>query len=749
MQEGQLAIEVRVIVTLTIGIKRPGLKVTNSTRVCSAHFAPGCFIPYVRSPSLVKPAAKERRPLIRYRYTAPSLASLAKIAIEREFRENDELESECTTLKTSNSQLLCTTSTLNTTICRLESQLSESSANMQQLQARVRMAEMTITELTKMIDEFDAMRKRHEGEVEELMKGVSKLTMEHECLRSEVKSYERCKFRLRVENFSNDDSGIHYYTGFLTWKIFIAFFNSLEPYDLSNLQYVGRDRTFPPGDKRGPPRALNPMNEFFLTLVRLRLGLQERDLADRFGISQGTVSVIINTWLSLLHHHLSQLKFWPSLDAVKKHMPKEFSTSAYSNTRVIIDATELFIEKPSDLSLQSVTWSNYKSHNTLKGLIGISPFGGVTFCSELWAGSISDIELTRKSGLLDLLESGDNVMADKGFNIDELLRECGVTLNIPPFMKDGSLSEDDVVLTIHVERAIERIKNFRILSGNIPNSIHASTVNKMFYVCAMLTNMQSPLVKPQGSSPELSKQEIKSKLKVSPNVQKQIERSTKEQSKNKLWYTLRSMRLTSSNFGRVFKRRVVVNTLAKELLSANKMFTTDRMPAPLKWGIEHESVAYKEYVSKLATSSPTLQVTKSGLWIDLNTGWLACSPDGLVWDGNEQLVGILEIKCPYSAREMTISEACQKISSFLCLSTEGGIKLAHSHNYYYQVQGSLPSPVPSGVTFMCTRPLKATLKELYPIWISGTVLKRNLATFMIPIVSPYYARNRFKAQNII
>ena len=236
---------------------------------------------------------------------------------------------------------------------------------------------------------------------------------------------------------------------------------------------------------------------------------------DRFGISQGTVSVIINTWLSLLHHHLSQLKFWPS----KKHVHAQgvlyFSIQEYLSFHRCY--TELFIERASDLSLHSVTWSNYKSHSTLKGLIGISPFGGVMFCSELWAGSISDIELTRKSGLLDLLESGDNVMAEKGFNIDELLHERGVTLNIPPYMRDGSLSEDDVVLTrsiaslcIHVERAIEQIKNL-ILSDNIPNSIH---VNKMFHVCAMLTNMQ----------------EIKS------DAQKQIERSTEEQSKNKFWY---------------------------------------------------------------------------------------------------------------------------------------------------------------------------------------------------------------------
>ena len=95
--------------------------------------------------------------------------------------------------------------------------------------------------------------------------------------------------------------------------------------------------------------------------------------------------------------------------------------------------------------------------------------------SNLWAGSISDIELNMKSGLLELLQVGDNSMADKGFNVEDVLKQCGLTLNIPPFISNGSLSQHDVKLTrdvaklrIHVERAIELIKNFRILDGTFP-----------------------------------------------------------------------------------------------------------------------------------------------------------------------------------------------------------------------------------------------------------------------------------------
>lgn len=49
--------------------------------------------------------------------------------------------------------------------------------------------------------------------------------------------------------------------------------------------------------------------------------------------------------------------------------------------------------------------------------------------SSLYTGSISDKEITRVSGLLDLLEPGDTVMADKGFEIGDMLREKGIGLN--------------------------------------------------------------------------------------------------------------------------------------------------------------------------------------------------------------------------------------------------------------------------------------------------------------------------------
>ena len=135
-------------------------------------------------------------------------------------------------------------------------------------------------------------------------------------------------------------------------------------------------------------------------------------------------------------------------------MPKVFKQQ-YPTTRVIIDATEIFIQQSSLPKLQQCTFSIYKYHNTYKGLIGISPSGAVTFVSKLYHGSISDKELTHQSGLLDLLAllgCGDSVMADRGFDILEYLAPIGVKLNIPPFLCGKSQLESSELVNMRLPK---------------------------------------------------------------------------------------------------------------------------------------------------------------------------------------------------------------------------------------------------------------------------------------------------------
>ena len=65
-------------------------------------------------------------------------------------------------------------------------------------------------------------------------------------------------------------------------------------------------------------------------------------------------------------------------------------------------------------------------------MAGITPSGVISFISPLYGGSISDREIFLQSGLLDKLEVGVAVMADKGFNIADILENKGITLNIGP-----------------------------------------------------------------------------------------------------------------------------------------------------------------------------------------------------------------------------------------------------------------------------------------------------------------------------
>ena len=336
-----------------------------------------------------------------------------------------------------------------------------------------------------------------------LLQENSELRAKNEELLFEKISQKEETRELSLEKFKDDDKLFKFYTGIPDYPSFQALFRFLGP-AAHNLVYKdsktnsGKIVT-PEYTKRGPKRPLTPEQELFLVLVRLRLGLLEEDLAYRAGISQSRISRIRITWFDFLHCRFRALPIWPSRSSINDTMPQCFKET-YPTTRVVIDCTEIFIEMSSSVRSQSVTYSNYKHHNTAKALIGITPAGAVSFASDLYTGRTSDKQATRNCGIINLLEEGDTIMADKGFDIADDLPH-GISLNIPPFLrgKDSLSIEEEketrkiASVRIHVERAIARIKTFKILSTVFPLSM-AVELNKIWVICAYLTNFLPPLI---------------------------------------------------------------------------------------------------------------------------------------------------------------------------------------------------------------------------------------------------------------
>ena len=251
--------------------------------------------------------------------------------------------------------------------------------------------------------------------------------------------------------------------------------------------------------KRNCSRALSSWEEYVLTLVRTRKGFDVRFLADTFGISHGQVSRTYNTWVTFLSLELSFLVPWPTQAEISAKLPKRFAK--FSNVRVIVDCMELYIQKAHLPSGQKISWSSYKHSNTAKVLVGITPCGVISFVSALWSGTISDKEIFRRSGIIQMLQEGDGVMADRGFLVRDLLVTKKVHLICPAYCKGPRLSVKGVTysrrvaaLRSHVERYILKLKLFRILSGVIPLSMK-SMLDPIVKLCAALANLGKKSIK--------------------------------------------------------------------------------------------------------------------------------------------------------------------------------------------------------------------------------------------------------------
>ena len=129
-------------------------------------------------------------------------------------------------------------------------------------------------------------------------------------------------------------------------------------------------------------KTLSLFQEFVMVLIKLRLNVPNLDLAYRFEVSLSTVSRVFKAWWEVLDVRLSPLISWPEREELWRTMPRCLQYSFGKATTIIIDCFEIYIDRPLNLLARAQTYSHYKSHNTVKVLIGITPQGSVCFVSK-------------------------------------------------------------------------------------------------------------------------------------------------------------------------------------------------------------------------------------------------------------------------------------------------------------------------------------------------------------------------------
>ena len=133
---------------------------------------------------------------------------------------------------------------------------------------------------------------------------------------------------LTAEDLKGDDLKTRFYTGFVNFGTFMVIFNSLSLITGKLSYWNGKDslkeKEYLENDvkqKPDPQRKMRLLDEFLLVFMRLRLGLLEQDLAQRFCVSVSTVSRVLITWYNVLAANLKHLIVWPSKEVIATNMP--------------------------------------------------------------------------------------------------------------------------------------------------------------------------------------------------------------------------------------------------------------------------------------------------------------------------------------------------------------------------------------------------------------------------------------------
>lgn len=247
-------------------------------------------------------------------------------------------------------------------------------------------------------------------------------------------------------------------------------------------------------------RKLTVQDRIILTFIKLKQNVSYAFLAVLFrSCSERHIPNVICNILDILGNALKDAIVFPSKQEILKNIPSCFRD--YANVSIILDCTEIEIQKPQSLCCQLITYSFYKGRNTVKFLTGCTPGGLLSYVSPAYGGRASDKAIFEQSNLINLLEEGASIMVDKGFAIDDICAENGIRIVRPPFLRNKSQFSEAEALSnrsiasarVHVERLNQRIKVFQILGSKMPSCLVRKSEHIMTVIAAIV-NLSAPIL---------------------------------------------------------------------------------------------------------------------------------------------------------------------------------------------------------------------------------------------------------------
>lgn len=253
--------------------------------------------------------------------------------------------------------------------------------------------------------------------------------------------------------------------------------------------------------KKRKHSSLTIEEEILIVLVKLKTNLSFRCISVLFRIHAQTVSTCFYRTVPLLSAALKPLIYWPTTEQIAKNIPHYFRPD-FEDVVVVLDCTEMPIMKPKCLHCRINTYSHYKSRETAKYLIGVTPGGSISYVSCGYGGKSSDKQIVVEERVLDLLAPGQAVMTDKGFMIDEECKRRNVKLVRPPFLNGPQKQLSKIEATqnvsiaaarVHVERAIQRVRIFSFFNTKIDTRF-LSVLDELLIISCAIVNISSPII---------------------------------------------------------------------------------------------------------------------------------------------------------------------------------------------------------------------------------------------------------------